>query len=81
MGRPHADRVLGDRVEVPHELAGLGVVGADEAADAVLAAVGADQDLAVDGGRRHGLAVAELGIGDVGLPDQAAGLCVERDEL
>ena len=65
LGRPDADRVLGDGVEGPEQLAGLGVVGLDEAADAVLAAIGADQDLAVDGGRRHRLAVAGLGIGDL----------------
>ena len=81
MRRPYAGGVLSRRVEVPHELAGLRIVGAHEAADAVLAAVGADQDLAVDGGRRHRLAVAELGIGDLGLPQQAAGLGVERDQL
>ena len=59
LGRPHADGVLGDGVEVPDELAGLGVVGPHEAADTVLAAIGADQDFAVHGGRRHGLAIAE----------------------
>ena len=81
VGRPNADRVLGDGVEGPEQLAVLGVVGLDEAADAVFAAVGADQDFAVDGGRRHRLAVALLGIGELLLPDDSAGLGVERDQL
>ena len=81
LGRPNADGVLRDGVEAPDELAVLGVVGLDEAADAVLAAVGADQDLAVDGGRSHRLAVALLGIADLLRPDLGAGLGVERDEL
>ena len=79
--RPHANGFLGGRVEVPDELAGLGVIGADEAADTVFAAVGADQDLAVDGGRRHGLAVAERRIGNLGLPHDASGLGIKRDQL
>src|SRR5205085_1821253 len=68
-------------VEGPEQLAVLGVVGLDEAADAVFAAVRADQDFALDGGRRHRLAVAELGIRDVGLPHLVAALGVERDQL
>src|SRR6476620_6452789 len=79
--RPHANGFLGGRVEVPDELAGLGVIGADEAADTVFAAVGADQDLAVDGGRRHGLAVAEGRIGNLGLPHDAAGLGTHRVQI
>ena len=63
------------------ELAVFGVVGLDETADAVLAAVGADQDFAVDGGRGHRLAVALLGIADLLLPDDGAGLGVERHEF
>src|SRR5207244_9941485 len=78
---PHADGIFRDRVEGPQQLAVLGVVGFDETADAVFAAVGADEDFALHGGRRHGLAVAELAIGDVGLPHLVAGLGVERDEL
>src|SRR5262249_23656170 len=58
--RPHADRVFRNGVEIPELLAVLGVVGAHEAADAVFAAVGADQNFAVDDGGRHGFAVAEL---------------------
>ena len=80
-GRPHAHRILRDGVEVPDKLAVFGVVGAYEAADAIFAAVCADQDFAVDGGRRHRLAVSLLGIGDLHLPDDIAGLCVESVEL
>ena len=79
--RPDADGALGNRVEAPDQLAVLGVIGLDEAADAVLAAVGADQDFAIRRGRRHRLAVALLGIADLLLPDDGAGLGVERDEL
>src|ERR1700733_12779862 len=79
--RPDADRVLGDRVEAPDELAVFGVVGLDEAANAVLTAVGADQNFAVGGGRRHRLAVTLLGIAHLMLPNDRAGLGVERDEL
>ena len=79
--RPHARRLLGDGIEVPHLLAGLGIVGSHEAADAVFAAVSADEDLAVDGGGRHRLAVAELRVGDLRLPDEAARLRVERHQL
>ena len=78
---PHADRILGRCIEVPNQLAGLGVIGTHETADAVLATVGADQNLAVNGSRRHGLAVAQRGIGNVGLPRDGAGFGVERDQF
>ena len=76
MSRPVASLVA----QTPTEFSGIvskvqsslpvvGVVGLDEAADAVFAAVGADQDLALDRGRRHRLAVALLRIGDVAAPD------------
>ena len=80
--RPHAlVALLGDGVERPQQLAALGVEGLDEAADAVLAAVGADQHLAVHHDRSHGFGVALLGIGDLGLPQHLAGLRVERHQL
>ena len=79
--RPDADRVLRDGVEGPQQLAVVGVVRLDEAADAVFAAVCADQNLAVDGRRRHRLAVAFFRIGDVGGPHRLAGLGVERHQL
>src|SRR5262249_11798711 len=81
LGRPYADRVLGDGVEIPDELAGIGVIGAHEAANAVLTAIGAGQDLSVNRGRRHGLAVAERRIGEVGLPHDAPSLGIEREKL
>ena len=43
--RPDTDRVFRDRIEGPQELPVVGVVGFDEAADAVFAAVGADENL------------------------------------
>lgn len=56
-------------------------LSADETADAELATTGADQDLTVHRSWRHGFAVTEFGIGDVGLPHEAARPGVERDEL
>ena len=79
--RPDPDRILRDGVERPQQLAVLGVVRLHESADAVFAAVGADEHFALDDGRSHRLAVAELGIGDIGLPHLVAGLGVERDQL
>ena len=78
---PDTHRILGRGVEGPQKLAGLGVVGAKEATHAVLAAVGTEQYLPLDGGRRHGLAVTEFRIGDLGLPHHFARLGVERDKL
>ncbi len=79
--RPDADGVLRDGVERPQQLAVLGVKGFHEAADAIFAAVCADQHLALHDGRRHRLAVAELGIGDIHLPDLVAGPGIERHQL
>ena len=80
--RPHAFVALvGDRVERPQQLAVGGVERLDEAAHAVLAAVGADQHLAVDDRGRHRFRIALLRIGDLRFPQQLAGLGVERDEL
>ena len=69
------------RIERPEQLAGLRIIGFQKAADAVFAAIGSDQNLVLDDSRRHRLAVAELGIGDVGLPDNLAGLCIQRHQL
>src|SRR2546425_392930 len=55
LGGPHADRVLGYGVEIPDELAGLGVIGAQEAADTELPTTSADENLAVHRGRRLSL--------------------------
>src|SRR6185312_9194155 len=51
------------------------------AANTVFAAVGADQDFAVDGGGSHCFAVAFLRISDLRLPQEASGLGVEGDQL
>ena len=67
--RPPA--LLGNRVEGPQQLAVVRVEGLDEAADAVLAAVGADDDLAVDDRGRHRFGVAEVRISDLHLPQHA----------
>ncbi len=73
--------VSGIGVEGPEQLAVVGVERLDEAADAVLAAVGADQHLAVDGDRRHRLRVAGFRVGDLRRPQHLAGLGVEREQL
>src|SRR2546422_1904603 len=62
-------------------LARLRVECFDEPTDSILAAVGADQHLPVDDAWGHRLAVAFVGIGDVGRPDHLPALAVERDEL
>ena len=88
MSRPVASLVA----QTPFEFSGIvsnvhlrspvvGVERLDEAADAVFAAVGAEQDQALDGGRRHRFGIALLGIGDVLRPFDFAGLGVERDQL
>jgi hypothetical protein len=73
--------LLGDRVERPQQLAVVRVEGLDEAADAVLAAVGTDDHLAVDIDWRHRLRIAEVGIGDLDFPQELARLGIERHEL
>ena len=73
--------LLGDRVERPQELAVLGVERLDEAADAVFAAVGADQYLAVDVRGRHRFRIALVGVGDLRFPHQLAGLRIQREQL
>jgi len=79
--RPDADGVFRNRIEGPDQLAGLGIERLDEAADAVFAAVGADQHLVLDHGRRHRFAIALFRIGDVALPGDRAGLGIERHQL
>ena len=79
--RPHARRIVGDGVELPELLAGLGIEGFDEAADTVFAAVRADEHFAVDDGWRHRFRVAFFRIADLGLPENAAGFGIECHEL
>ena len=78
---PDADRVFRDSIEGPKHLAVFGVEGFDEAADAIFATVGPEQDFAVHGGRRHGFTVPKLGIRDGHSPYRLAGLGIERDEF
>ena len=79
--RPDADRILRNRIERPEQLAGLRIIGFHEAADAVFAAVGANQYLVLDDGRRHRLAVSGLRICDLGLPGYLAGLRLQGHKL
>ena len=70
----------GDGPEAPPQLAGLGIVGVDEPADARLAAADADDHHAVERERRHGDRVAGRVVADQDLPPFRAGLGVERVE-
>ncbi len=73
--------LLRDRIKSPQQLAVVGIERLDEPAHAVFAAVGSDQHLVVDDGRRHRFAVALLGIGDLRFPKHAASLRIERNQL
>ena len=70
-----------NRVERPPQFTVIGVISFDEATDAVLAAVGADQHFTVDRNRRHGFGITEFGIGDFGFPKELSGFRVERNQL
>ncbi len=78
---PDTDRILRNRIERPEQLAGLRIIGLHEAADAVFAAVGANQHLVLDDGRRHRLAVSGFRIRDVALPGYFAGLGLQGHQL
>ncbi|MCX6585749.1 MAG: hypothetical protein NTX13_04110 [Acidobacteria bacterium] len=69
----------GDGIELPGELAGFGVKGAEEAAFGLIggAAGEALDDLAVDDEGAGGVGVAAAGGADVGLPEEFAGAAVE----
>ena len=71
----------GHRVGAPHALAGLGVVGVQEPADAGLGAGNADEDLTVHGQRRGGDVIAFLVVIDLGVPTDDSGLGVQRDQV
>ena len=73
--------LFGNREERPEELAVVRVERLDEAADAVFAAIRADQHLALDDRRRHRFRVTLFRIGDLRFPKQIPGLGVERNEL
>ncbi len=67
--------------EAPRALAGLRVVGVEEAANAALRAGDADDDLVLDRERRAGRRVVERRVGDLLLPQHATRSGVERDQL
>src|ERR1035437_3811999 len=69
------------RIECPEQLAGLCVVGLHEAADAVFTAIGSDQNLVLDHRWRHRLAISELRIRDIALPDYSACFCVQSHQF
>ena len=71
----------GHHPEAPGALAGGGVEGVDEAADAVLGAGDADHDLVLDDERRRGGAVAFLVVVDHRVPHHRAGLHVEGQQV
>src|SRR4029078_12357483 len=82
----------GDGVEAPLAFAGLGVVGVDEAANAVLGPADAHDHLALDDQRSDRRAVGELvdvlhflavraGDGDGLVPDGLTGIAVEADDV
>src|SRR2546428_11097987 len=71
----------GDCVEPPRFASGHGVIGSDEAPDAVLAAAHAYDDLVLDDQRRVRNRVPGFGTRHLGLPDGTAGFPVDRDQL
>ena len=71
----------GNGVEAPDLLAGLGVVSGDEAANAVLAAGGADDHFVLHHERRERDGVAGVRIGHLGVPQRMAALGIDRDDV
>ena len=72
--------VAGHGVETPDQLSRVGVVRRDVAARVVLGAGIADQNLAVDDARCAGDGIVLGRVRGLDLPDDLAGLGVERDE-
>ena len=70
-----------NRVEAPDLLAGLGVERRDEPADALIAARGADDDLAVDGQRRQREGVGQRHVRHAGVPELHARRRVDRHHV
>src|SRR5206468_7650496 len=70
----------GDRVRLPGRLTVGSIEGGDVAADAELAARGADHDLALGDERRQGEVVALLVVFDRRVPDDRARPRVEGDD-
>ncbi len=71
----------GNGVETPFALAGIGVVGIDESADAILSAGNADDDQVLHGEWRDGEAVAGSVVGGGDVPADGPGLGIERDDV
>ena len=69
-----------DRRAGPDQLAGLGIARLDGADHAELTAGIAGDDLAVDDQRGGGHGIAGLIVGDLLVPDDLAGILVERHE-
>src|SRR5262245_56621302 len=67
-----------DSVEPPCAFSGSGIVGVQEAANAVLAAGDADDYFIFDGQRRSSHAVSLRVVRDFDIPDDGAGLAVQR---
>ena len=78
-----AARLAGSRhcVGLPCFLAGIGVVGDEEAANPKLTAAGADKHLVLYDERRSGERVSRLPVGYRDIPDDLAALRIERKEM
>ena len=74
------DGIAGHGVKTPGELAGIGVIGRDIAAYAVLATAVADDDPTFDDARRHGDGVWLAWIDRHDAPDRLAGSRIERHQ-
>ncbi len=74
-------RVAGHGVDAPDHVTGLGVVCGHVAADAILGAAVADDDLAVDDARRARDRVGRRALDRVDLPGLLAGIAVDGDQV
>ncbi len=72
---------IGDRRETPDALARRRIVGVEEPSRRILAAGNADDHLAVDHERRERRGVADLVVGEHGVPEDAAGRAIEREQV
>ena len=73
--------IAGHRVPAPRQLAGFGVEGAENAANAIFAAAAADEDLPLGDERRAGDCVGARAVGArVDAPEHFAGRRVEGDQ-
>src|SRR5262249_13271557 len=72
---------LGNGVEAPDALTGLGIVGVKETIHAMIAITDSDHDLVPHGKRRNRANVAFVPIRDFGVPDQVTRPAVERHQV